>query len=74
MLPSSFPLVLLSSPVVLTSILHSSFVANHSGTSIAIVEIVTESDHPTCTGIISAHPPKISRSSIADCLYALGAS
>lgn len=73
LLPSSFPLVIMSSTVALT-FFPRSFVPYHLRAAIAIVEIVTEPYHPTCTGIIGADPPRITPSSTADCLHAFGAS
>lgn len=54
--PPRCPLQLLSSSVTLTSLSNSSFVPDHPGASIAIVEIVTKSNHPAGNGIIGADP------------------
>lgn len=75
---SSFPLVLLFvlskqyyCPSVLSSL---SLISHHLRASIAIVEIMPKSNHPTRTRIISADPSRIAPPPRCDRLDALGAS
>jgi hypothetical protein len=52
----SMPVVMLSSTVALTFSLYS-FIPDHLGAAIAIVEIMTESYHAACADIVGADPP-----------------